>query len=284
MREAQYYDKQGGHTVCRLCPHHCRIAPGQRGLCRLRTNDSGTLYAQGYGKIASLALDPIEKKPLNRFYPGRTILTVGGYGCNLCCQFCQNHEISQQAGEGRFYAPEELTKLAAEQRRYGNIGLAFSYNEPLISFEYVKDTAALLRKAGLKTVLVSNGYVEEAPLKELLPLIDAMNIDIKAFRDETYRRICGGTLEPVLRTVRLAARQCHLEVTTLVIPGVNDSEEEIAAIAGFIADISPEIPLHLSRFFPRYRMADREPPSRQKMAALGEAAAGRLRHIYWGNM
>ncbi len=282
--EARFYEREGDTVVCRLCPHHCRIPSGKSGRCQIRTNQEGILSADGYGKIAAIALDPIEKKPLNRFFPGSNILTVGGYGCNFHCRFCQNYEISQKIGQARDYTPEDLVKIALSQVEKGNIGLAFSYNEPLISYEFVYDTAVKLREAELKTVLVSNGYIEEAPFLELLPYIDAMNIDLKSFQDSFYRSYCGGTLEPVKRSIRLAAEHCHLELTTLIIPGLNDTVEEMRAIAQWIKGISPQIPLHISRFFPRYQMMDHQPPSRKNMIALGEAAGEILDYVYWGNM
>ncbi len=282
--EARFYEKQGVQTKCLLCPHQCLIGQGQRGRCQIRENRNGILYAEGYGKVAAIALDPIEKKPLNRFYPGSTILTVGGYGCNFRCSFCQNYEISQKIGNARQYPPHELRALAVSQTGNGNLGLAFSYNEPLISYEYIYDCATEIRQAGLKNILISNGYIEEAPLKELLPLIDAMNIDLKSFQDNFYRQQCGGSLEPVQRSIRLVAESCHLEITTLVIPGLNDTVEEMRAIAHFIKDISPKIPLHISRFFPRYQMLEKNATGRQKMAELREAAGEYLHYVYWGNM
>lgn len=283
--EASYYEKTNDGTVhCLLCPHHCQIKTGQRGRCQIRANHNGVLTAAGYGKIASIAIDPIEKKPLNRFFPGSSILTVGGYGCNFHCSFCQNHEISQHIGPAPTYTPGELRDLAQAYSGDGNIGLAFSYNEPLISYEFVRDCAGEMKKAGLHTILVSNGYIEEAPFRALLPGIAAMNIDLKSFEDSFYRRYCGGSVEPVKRSIRLAAEHCHLEITTLIIPGLNDSLEEIRNIAAFIRDISPDIPLHISRFFPRYHMKDREPPGHAKMVELGEAAGDHLHYIYWGNM
>ena len=284
MREATYYKNSGDKSLCLLCPHHCVLAEGQQGLCRSRSRSQGRLWAANYGQVTSVALDPIEKKPLNRFHPGSTILTLGGRGCNLTCAFCQNYHISQEEAEFSSYSPEAVSDLALRLTKEGNIGLAFSYNEPLISYEYIRDVAALIRQAGLKNILVSNGYLNEAPLKELLPLIDAMNIDLKAFNDDFYRTWCRGSLHPVLRNIELAAAQCRLEVTTLVIPGLNDDPAEIRASARWLAGIDPNIPLHLSRFFPRYKMVDREPPSYETMTLLGEIAGEYLNYVYLGNM
>lgn len=271
--------------ICGLCPHHCRLEEGQIGLCRARGNVDGTILPLNYGKITSIALDPIEKKPLMRFYPGRFILSVGSFGCNLRCPFCQNHEISQAGQEFQHQTvmPEQLVQiaetLAAEPK--GNLGVAFTYNEPLIGVEFLRDTAFLLKKRGMKVVLVTNGMMEEAPFRELLPLVDAMNIDLKAFHGEFYRWI-GGDLETVKRNIRLAAEACHVEVTTLVIPGKNDSAEEMAQEAAWLAGISPELPLHISRYFPRFRS---EIPATEVAVIyrLADVARQHLSYVYEGN-
>ena len=271
--------------ICGLCPHHCRLEEGQIGLCRARGNVDGTILPLNYGKITSIALDPIEKKPLMRFRPGSFILSVGSFGCNLRCPFCQNHEISQAGQEFRHQTvmPEQLVQiaetLAAEPQ--GNLGVAFTYNEPLIGVEFLRDTAFLLKKRGMKVVLVTNGMMEEAPFRELLPLVDAMNIDLKAFHGEFYHWI-GGDLETVKRNIRLAAGACHVEVTTLVIPGKNDSAGEMAREAEWLAGISPELPLHISRYFPRFRS---EIPATEVAVIyrLAEVARQHLSYVYEGN-
>ena len=238
-----------------------------------------------YGKLTSLALDPIEKKPLRRFHPGSLILSVGSFGCNLRCPFCQNHEISM-AGEAEIQtvevSPAQLAGQAAELRAQGNIGAAYTYNEPLVSYEYVRDCAELVREQGMVNVLVTNGTIEEGPWRTLLPLIDAVNIDLKGFTPAWYRRL-GGDLETVKRSIALAAEQCHVEVTTLLVPGENDSAEEIRELAQWLASISPEIPLHLSRFFPRYRMIDHPPTPVEQVYGLAETAQGYLPYVYTGN-
>ena len=271
--------------TCQACIHHCSLEPGQTGLCRARKNENGRIICGNYGQVTSLALDPIEKKPLRRFRPGSLILSVGSFGCNLRCPFCQNHEISM-AGETDMQtvelSPEQLASKAAELRTRGNIGVAYTYNEPLIGYEYVRDCAALVHERGMVNVLVTNGTIEEAPWRELLPLIDAANIDLKGFTPEWYRRL-DGDLETVKRTISLAAKQCHVEVTTLLIPGENDSAEEIRELAQWLASISPEIPLHLSRFFPRYQMTDRPPTPVEQVYRLAEAAQEYLSHVYTGN-
>lgn len=270
---------------CELCFHRCALEEGQTGLCRARINRGGTILPLNYGKVTSLALDPIEKKPLRRFHSGSMILSVGSFGCNLRCPFCQNHEISM-AGEGELdteeLLPNDLAALAERLRPRGNIGVAYTYNEPLIGYEYVRDCAVAVRARGMVNVLVSNGTVEEAPWRELLPLIDSANIDLKGFTEGWYRRL-GGDLETVKRNIVLAAERCHVEVTTLLVPGENDSEAEIRALSRWLSGIDPDIPLHLSRFFPRYRMTDRPPTDVNAVYRLAEVARESLRWVYTGN-
>ncbi len=272
-------------ATCPLCFHHCALEPGQTGLCGGRINRDGVVTALNYGELTSLALDPIEKKPLSRFHPGSWILSVGSYGCNLRCPFCQNFEISMaRSGDlpVRKASPEQLAALAEELKERGNIGVAYTYNEPLISYEYVRDCARLIHERGMMNVLVSNGTIEEEPWRELLPLIDAANIDLKGFTEGWYRRL-GGDLETVKRSIALAAESCHVEVTTLLVPGENDSPEEIASLAKWLASIRRDIPLHLSRFFPRYLMRDRPPTPVKSVYALAELARKYLDYVYTGN-
>ena len=272
-------------TRCELCFHHCALNEGQTGLCRARACQDGKIVCLNYGKLTSLALDPIEKKPLRRFHPGSLILSVGSFGCNLRCPFCQNHEISLAGDSGIptvEVSPEQLAAKATELVPQGNIGVAYTYNEPLIGYEYVQGCASLVHEQGMVNVLVTNGTVEEEPWRALLPLIDAANIDLKGFTPAWYRRL-GGDLETVKRSIALAAERCHVEVTTLLIPGENDSEEEIRELARWLASISPEIPLHLSRFFPRYRMLDSPPTPVEQVYRLAEAARRYLSHVYTGN-
>ena len=272
-------------ALCELCFHHCALDDGQTGLCRARACQDGKIISLNYGKLTSLALDPIEKKPLRRFHPGSLILSVGSFGCNLRCPFCQNHEISMAGDSGIptvEVSPEQLAAQAAELVPHGNIGVAYTYNEPLIGYEYVRDCAALVHEQGMVNVLVTNGTVEEEPWRALLPLVDAANIDLKGFTPSWYRRL-GGDLETVKRSIVLAAERCHVGVTTLLILGENDSEEEIRELARWLASISPEIPLHLSRFFPQYQMVDRLPTPVEQVYRLAEAARGYLSYVYTGN-
>ena len=270
---------------CELCFHHCELDEGQTGQCRARECRDGNIVPLNYGKLTSLALDPIEKKPLRRFRPGSLILSVGSFGCNLHCPFCQNHEISM-AGEGEIQtvelSPERLAAKAAELVPQGNIGVAYTYNEPLSSYEYVRDCAALVHERGLFNVLVTNGTIEEAPWRALLPLIDAANIDLKGFTASWYRKL-GGDLDSVKRSIALAAERCHVEVTTLLVPGENDSGSEIRELARWLAGVDPNIPLHLSRFFPRYRMTDRPPTPVERVYRLADEARAYLSHVYTGN-
>lgn len=270
---------------CELCFHRCELTEGQTGFCRARANQNGVITSLNYGKLSNLALDPIEKKPLRRFHPGSLILSVGSFGCNLRCPFCQNHEISM-AGKGEMQtvdvSPEQLADKAAELASQGSIGVAYTYNEPLVGYEYVRDCAALVHDRGMLNVLVTNGTIEKAPWRALLPLIDAANIDLKGFTPEWYRRL-GGDLETVKRSISLVAEQCHVEVTTLLVPGENDSVEEIRALARWLSSVRPDIPLHLSRFFPRYRMMDQLPTPVDWVYRLAEEAMTYLTYVYPGN-
>ena len=281
---AEYRHREGNDIRCDLCPHRCRIVPGETGRCLARRNIDGKLVAEGYGKITSIAVDPIQKKPLNRYYPENTILTAASYGCNFQCPFCQNYHISQQEADFTYYSPERLRDLALNQTLNDNIGLAFSYHEPTINFEYVRDCDRLVKDAGLKNILVTNGYLAREPWEELLKLTDAINIDLKAFTDSFYKKECKGDLETVKGNILAAAKECHIEITTLIIPGLNDSIEEITAMAQWIAAIDPEIPYHLSRFHPRYQMSDMEPTPVDTLDNAAEAASQYLRYIYLGNL
>jgi pyruvate formate lyase activating enzyme len=271
--------------VCGICPHSCALEDGQTGFCRARTNLGGEISCNNYGKLTSLALDPIEKKPFARFMPGSRILSAGSYGCNLRCPFCQNCEISMK-GEGEsetaYYLPERLVAEAVKLIPYGNIGLAFTYNEPLIGYEYVYDCSRLARQKGLKTVLVTNGYICEKPLVDILPYIDAMNIDLKGFTEGFYKKL-SGDLETVKQTIKISAGSCHVEVTTLIIPGENDGEEEMNNLSGWLASVGSDIPLHISRFFPRYHYGDRSPTPVETVYRLAEIARQNLKYVYTGN-
>jgi len=272
--------------ACNLCPHHCALAEGQVGFCHTRRNEGGQIKSLNYGRVTSLAIDPIEKKPLYHFYPGRVILSLGSFGCNMACPFCQNHTISQGGEqEVRWHInPEQLVELAQEtSQQYGSIGVAFTYNEPLLSYEYLRDTLPLLHQAGQKNVLITNGQIEEEPLRDLLPYVDAMNIDLKTFAEKTYAKL-GGSLQAAQRTIQMAAEVgVHVEVTTLVVPGISDDINEFCAEVDWLAGVSREIPLHLSRYFPRYQY---KAPATQldKLYKLQRIAQKRMKYVYLGNV
>jgi len=276
-------------TVCNVCFRHCNIAEGETGFCGGRVCREGKITAGNYGRVTALALDPIEKKPLRRFRPGEMILSVGSYGCNLRCPFCQNNGISwseeamSMARRAHRITPAQLADLAEQYIDQGNMGVAFTYNEPLIGYEFVRDTAQLVREKGMVNVMVTNGTAELSVLEELLPFMDAMNIDLKGFTDRYYEEVLGGDRRMVMEFIRRAAADCHVELTTLVVPGENDSEEEILELAGWVADLDPDIPLHLTRFFPQFHMTDRPPTDVGQLLHLVETARQRLRYVYAGN-
>ncbi len=280
--------------ACNVCFHHCNLNEGQGGLCMARHCKDGAVVSSNYGMITAFALDPIEKKPLYHFFPGSRILSVGSYGCNLRCPFCQNYSISYDAGlaaakEHAVYTPpEQLAQLAMSYVPEGNIGVAYTYNEPLIGYEYVLDTATLVHKAGLQNIVVTNGSVSRDVLCKLLPVIDAMNIDLKGFTDSFYADLLHGDRKTVLDFIETAAGQCHMEVTTLVIPGENGSVEEIDAISSFLAAVGVkngiDIPLHLTRFFPRYHMTDRDATDVDTLFMLVDVAKRHLTHVHAGNV
>lgn len=287
---------------CEVCFRHCSIEEGALGFCGVRTCKDGKVTSANYGRVTGIMLDPIEKKPLSRFHPGSRILSVGSYGCNLRCPFCQNYEISWSdeamakadmflAGAYDYISPADLAELAERYQRHGNIGVAFTYNEPLIGYEYVRDTAKLVHEKGMLNVLVSNGTAEVAILEEILPYIDAMNIDLKGFTDRYYADVLGGNRQMVMNFIERAVKDTHVEITTLIIPGENDSEEEMRELTGWIASLTDgeenviggDITLHISRFFPRFKMTDRDATDVRKVYRLAEVARENLRNVYTGN-
>lgn len=282
---AMYWEKiEESKVHCCLCPHHCVIKPGGLGVCRARKNIDGNLYSINYGKVASVSLDAIEKKPLYRFHPGKQILSAGTFGCNLKCSFCQNWGIAHEDPKVLDVSPEWLVSEAVKSLKEGNIGIAYTYNEPSIWYEFVYDTSRLAKEKGLYNVMVTNGFISKDPLEALLPYIDAMNIDVKGYTASFYKDICKGTLDNVKETVEIAAGKCHIEITTLVIPGHNDAMEEISKMSKWIASISPEIPLHLSRFFPNYKMQDLPPTPVDTLKKAQEKALKYLKYVYLGNV
>jgi pyruvate formate lyase activating enzyme len=271
-----------GKVRCHLCPVECVIAPGKHGACGVRVNKDGILYSEIYGRITSAALDPIEKKPLNHYHPGEYIYSIGTKGCNLHCEFCQNWQISQDLSTPTKSITSEEAASAAKES--GSFGIAYTYNEPFIWYEFVLETAKLAKGMGLENVLVTNGYINMEPLEEILPYIDAMNIDLKAFNENFYRKVCGGRLANVREVIKRASRDCHMELTTLIIPGLNDSDEEIGEEAEWIRDnVGADTPLHLSRYFPCYKMKIEATPVKTLERARDIAMAS-LKYVYLGNV
>jgi len=282
--ECRYYEVGDDFLHCHLCPFNCKIRPGKVGVCRVRKNVDGVLRSLNYAEATSVGMDPIEKKPLYHFYPGTQILSLGTFGCNLSCVYCQNWQISQEQPPTRHLAPAEAVELAEKQAQQGNnIGIAYTYNEPIIWYEYVYDTAKLAQGAGLKNVLVTNGLIEEEPLRELLPYIDAMNVDIKSMDEGFYHKLCKGMGWPARRTVEIAAEQCHVEITVLIIPGENDSDENLEAIFDWAASVNEQMPVHLSRYHPAYKF-NAPPTSAETLRRAWELARQRLEFVYVGNI
>ena len=293
-------------VICDVCHNRCVLKEGALGACLGRMCKDDKVECANYGYVTSIALDPIEKKPLNLFYPGSKIISVGSYGCNLRCPFCQNNEISfgfaENAGSSdslitriqkyrdnfaRYIIPKELADLAKEYEPQGNIGVAFTYNEPLIGYEYVCDTSRLVHENGMKTVLVSNGNASKRVCEEVSDNIDAMNIDLKGFTDEYYEKVLHGSRKMVMDFIEVAASKCHMEITTLIVPDFNDSKEEILALSDWIASLnggrgSDEIALHISRYFPRFHM-DKPATEVDVIYELAEAARENLKNVFTGN-
>lgn len=283
-KEARYYKQLDRQRVeCLLCPHHCKLTPDKTGLCRVRVNREGRLVTINYGELASLALDPIEKKPLYHFHPGRLILSAGTFGCNLACAFCQNYSLAQEQPPTRATEVEELLQAARATQKEGSVGVAFTYNEPSIWYEYVREAAEVLQENDLRVVLVTNGFIEPEPFRELLPLVDALNIDVKAFTDDFYVHHCRGALAPVRATVETAVEKAHVEVTTLLVPEENDAIEEVEELARWLAALNPHIPLHLSRYHPAYRFSRPATPP-ESLYRAREAALKHLDFVYLGNL
>lgn len=280
---AKYFKKTERGVICELCPHLCAISEGKSGICRVRHLEEDVLYSENYGEISSIGIDPIEKKPLYHFRPGKSILSCGSYGCNFKCGYCQNYSIAHFKPETVYISPEEMVERALELKTRGNIGIAFTYNEPTVYYEYMLDTAKLCKKDGLDVVVVTNGYINREPLEELLPYVDAMNIDLKSYREEFYGAVCGGRLEKVLETIEHANRVCHVELTTLAISGYNDSHEEMEELSAWIAKLDSSIPLHISRYHPTYKF---KAPSTdiKRVLELAEIARSKLKYVYIGNI
>jgi len=288
MREALFYQKADDHVViCNLCPWYCELKPGQTGICKVRENQEGQLVTHVYNQVAALGTDSIEKKPLYHFFPGKNILSIGEVGCNLHCSFCQNHHISQCYAKDfkAFHTVTSEQILITALKTKNNIGVAYTYNEPFTFYEFMLDTAKLVKEKNLKNVVVSNGYINTEPLKHILPLIDAFNIDLKAFENDFYKTFTKGKLEPVLETLKIiAAHKNHLEITNLVIPGLNDNDKIFEEMVKWIAgELGTHIPLHLSRYFPQYKLV-LPPTPIEKLNQFYSTAKKYLQHVYLGNV
>lgn len=289
--EAQLYHRlEGGALRCELCRHHCHIEPGKRGLCAVRENRDGTLHTLVYGQVVAANIDPIEKKPLFHFLPGSLAYSIATVGCNFRCRFCQNADIAQMPADhdgrilGRPTAPAQVVEAALAS---GSQSIAYTYTEPTVFWEFAHDTAELAHARGLRNIFVSNGYMSEAALEWMGPLMDAANIDLKAFREKSYLSYCGAKLSQVCESLKLIRRRgVLLEVTTLVVPGFNDDEAELRDLAAFlVGELGPETPWHVSRFHPAYRMLDRGPtPAASVRRAREIGLAAGLRYVYIGNL
>jgi pyruvate formate lyase activating enzyme len=288
MHEALFYHRRPkGVIICELCPHNCKISIGKAGVCRVRRNVEGKLFAENYGKLTAIHSDPIEKKPFYHFYPGRNILSIGSIGCNLKCSFCQNCEISQSEAADfpdlKVYTPGDIVELALSTK--DNLGLAYTYNEPTVFYEFILDTSRLIKDAGLKNVIVTNGYINNKPLEELIQFADAFNVDLKAFDEVFFKKYTQSQLKPVLETL-LQIRESgkHLEITNLVIPGLNDDPVSFRKMVKWIAtELGSNTIVHLSRYFPRYKLST-ESTSVQSLLALASVAREYLLYVYVGNV
>jgi len=281
MKEALFYSKLKDHKLrCDLCPHNCIIDSGQIGLCKARKNIAGKLYSINYGKTITISIDPMEKKPLYHFHPGKDIISIGPNSCNFSCKFCQNYHSSQLEVPTINITPEDILQQC--RSNYCDF-VAFTYTEPTTWFEFILDSSKLFKESGIKTVMVTNGFINQEPLKKLLPYIDAMNIDLKSFDDKFYRSICNGTLQPVLETIKTASKQCHIEITNLLITDENDTKNLIIDLVDFVADVNPDIPLHFSRYYPTYKMKNPATPI-SKLEMAKEIAEKKLKYVYLGNI
>lgn len=294
--------KEPTYLVCDLCPHRCQLKLGQTGFCGVRKNVNGKIIALNYGHLSAICMDPIEKKPLYHFYPGTQILSVGSFGCNLTCKHCQNYTIAQgdfswlektessekplqQLNSSSYFSPKNLVHKLDAPAFTDSIGIAYTYNEPIVWYEYMYDCAALVHQNGKLNVMVSNGYINKEPLQKLLPLIDAFSIDLKAFTDDFYQQISGGHLQAVLDTLEIIAHSdTHLEIEYLVIPGLNDDEKEFdAMLSWYVSHIGKQVPLHINRYFPQYKM-HRPPTPIETLQKLADRADAVLDYVHIGNV
>ena len=287
MKEALFYDKLKNKQVqCKLCPHNCFIGDNKRGYCGVRENQRGKLYSLVYGKPIAIQIDPIEKKPMYHFMPGEKALSFGTVGCTMSCEWCQNYNISKAKPEDSEVAeilPDEIINMCIEK---GCKIIAFTYSEPVVFYEYMIDIAKLARKNKIKNVLVSNGYINEKPLKELCKYIDGANIDLKSFNEKIYKRFCNGNLKDILKSLKLLKKnKVWLEITNLVIPEINDNKEEVEKMCKWIStNLGKDVPLHFSKFFPMYKMSDVEETPIATLEAMRKIAEDYLEFVYLGNV
>lgn len=282
MHEAKYYEQlSDGRVHCELCPHQCIIPEGKWGRCGVRHNENGVLVAQSYGFITSASFDPIEKKPLYHFKPGHSVFSIGSKGCNFKCDFCQNASIALGNPDGDMTSIDKLLEVMGS--RDDNVGIAFTYNEPMVGFEFMLEMAKAAKENGFRTVCVTNGFVMPDPLAELLNYIDAFNIDLKAFNDRFYHQICRGERAPVMESIRRVAKLAHVEVTLLLIQGENDDPEELEAMFAWLKDVSPDIPVHLNRYYPNHNF--NRPPTPLSVLLKAETIAKKyMNYVYIGNV
>ena len=278
-----FFERKNDRIQCLICPHKCVIPEGKTGICRVRTVQNYQLMAINYAEVTSAAVDSIEKKPLYHFKPGKNILSLGSFGCNMTCSFCQNYEISQHRPKSETMSIQELSTAIHSIKN--NAGIAYTYNEPLMWYEYVYDTAKALKRLNpdISVVVVTNGYINAEPLLKLLPYIDAMNIDLKGYSNQYYKKICGANLDPVLETIKLASQHVHVEITTLLVTDEFDALKEVEEISKFLASVNKDIPLHLSRYFPRYKMKN-EATNVEIMEQALQIAKKYLNYVYIGNV
>ena len=282
--KARFYQLENHKFRCLVCAHSCLLEEGQSGLCGTRRVENGHLYLLNYGNCVAAAVDPIEKKPLYHYYPGKDILSLGTWGCNFRCPFCQNWSLAQEGSSrrGEYFTPQAIAEQL-EKATPGCVGVAYTYNEPAIWFEYLYDVAKLAHQRGFANVLVTNGFLSSYALQELFPYLDALNVDVKAFREDFYRQYCRSRLEPVLETVENCVGKLHVELTYLVIPSVNDSREEISNLVNWMAKMDTRLPLHLSRYMPGYRFT-LPPTPVETLEELRDLAKERLEYVYLGNV
>jgi pyruvate formate lyase activating enzyme len=285
--EALYYDRNENLAACRLCPHNCKIKPGKAGICRVRSNENGKLFSDNYGLVCSIHSDPIEKKPLYHYFPGRSVLSIGSIGCNLKCKFCQNWEISQNdcSSFENIHRVDagEVSNLATTDQN--NIGVAYTYNEPLVWIEYLLDVAVLIKEKQLKNVMVTNGFINPGPLTDLIPLLDAFSVDLKGFTESFYKQLTAARLQPVLETLKTIKKsEKHLEITNLVIPNQNDDARDFIRMVDWInTELGQDTVLHISRYYPTYQL-DEPPTPEYTLEKFYEIARKKLDHVYLGNI